>query len=281
MKNNKLISISGKIFSGKDLVGNIIQWLTIPDNFYKERYTRLKDEIISDGILDKSKLNLDDFSTWGIVKFADKLKDITCVLIGCTREQLEDREFKEKELGEEWRLYKYSNNLFSTYEEAYQSLVDYYWYDLKGKTHNELADKLITSYLPTPRLFLQLIGTECFRNIIHPNSWVNATFSKYNKENDLWILTDTRFPNELKAVKDGGGISIRVIRPKKIEPLTGDITTDILNNTKNFGIVEHESERALDKTTFDYEIINDGSISDLVQKVKNILIAEEIIKEVK
>ena len=33
-----------------------------------------------------------------VVSFADKLKDITCVLSGCTREDLEDYDFKENEL---------------------------------------------------------------------------------------------------------------------------------------------------------------------------------------
>jgi hypothetical protein len=41
-------------------------------------------------------------SGFEIKKYADKLKDFVCILIGCTREQLEDQEFKEKELGEEW-----------------------------------------------------------------------------------------------------------------------------------------------------------------------------------
>ena len=35
---------------------------------------------------------------WEGVSFADKLKDITCVLAGCTREDLEDYDFKENEL---------------------------------------------------------------------------------------------------------------------------------------------------------------------------------------
>ena len=47
---------------------------------------------------------------WKIVKFADKLKDIVCLLIGCTRQQLECREFKEKELGEEWGVWKVVKN---------------------------------------------------------------------------------------------------------------------------------------------------------------------------
>ena len=43
---------------------------------------------------------------WKIVKFADKLKDIVCLLIGCERKKLENREFKEKELGEDWWYYQ-------------------------------------------------------------------------------------------------------------------------------------------------------------------------------
>ena len=39
----------------------------------------------------------------------------------------------------------------------------------------------------------------------------------------------------------------------------------------------HSSETALDKAKFDYEIINDGNIEDLILKVKNILIDIGII----
>jgi hypothetical protein len=39
----------------------------------------------------------------------------------------------------------------------------------------------------------------------------------------------------------------------------------------------HPSETALDDAKFDYEIINDGTIEDLIEKVKEILIKEQII----
>ena len=39
----------------------------------------------------------------------------------------------------------------------------------------------------------------------------------------------------------------------------------------------HPSETALDDAEFDYEIINDGTIEDLIEKVKEILIKENII----
>jgi hypothetical protein len=38
-----------------------------------------------------------------------------------------------------------------------------------------------------------------------------------------------------------------------------------------------KKETALDEAKFDYEIINDGSIEDLVEKVREILIKEKLI----
>ena len=81
-----IIGVSGRIQSGKDTVGKIIQYLTNKSNAYRFDL----------------KVDYSYKSDWQIKKFADKLKDIVCILLNCTREQLEDREFKEKELGEEW-----------------------------------------------------------------------------------------------------------------------------------------------------------------------------------
>jgi hypothetical protein len=75
-----------------------------------------------------------------------------------------------------------------------------------------------------------------------------------------WIITDTRFPNELQAVKDKGGITIKVVRPET-DYLAGD----------------HASETALDKSKFDYVIVNDGTMDDLVKEIEKILIEEGII----
>src|SRR5690606_10671677 len=116
---------------------------------------------------------------------------------------------------------------------------------------------------------LQYIGTDLFRDKFHDNVWVNALFSdyvcsrcktyphnyenkKHIKEDDYpnWIITDMRFPNELKAVKDRGGITIRVNR----------IPTAIINEVKYFvgtdGLPEHPSETVLDNAEFDYVVDN-------------------------
>ena len=271
-----LIGISGKLGSGKDTVGKIIQYLTHckNDNTSYEEWCSLKNY---------------NMCNWQIKKFANKLKDIVCLLIGCTREQLEDVDFKNKELGEEWNKYRVYNFkdkkpyiYFNTEAEVFEYLAQFNQKD-RWKYEKTLI-KL------TPRLLLQLLGTECGRDIIHPNIWVNALMSEYkylgdktgeiitcNIKTDFpnWIITDMRFPNELKAVKDRRGITIRVNRLFVTEVIGENKVSWIPIPTVDY--IPHESETALDNAEFDYTIINDSSIEDLIEKVKEILIKEKII----
>ncbi len=136
MKNKNLVAISGKLRSGKDTVGKIVQILTTFPKMSTERVVEH---------LHKDLAN----SEYKIKKFADKLKDIVCILIGCTREQLEDSEFKEIELGEEW--WYYTNTLF--YREG-KKLIPYLEAD--EVIHSSTEWYLIKL---TPRMILQLLGT--------------------------------------------------------------------------------------------------------------------------
>lgn len=217
-----LIAISGRSNSGKDTVAGIIQDLTSALPWMEHPFQ--------------------------IHKFADALKDCTCRILGCTREQLEDREYKEKELGVEWKCWKVKESSEANWKllpcEAGVSLSDFWDAEL---------------VCMTPRLLMQLLGTDCGRQILHPNLWVNSTFANY-KPSDSWILTDCRFPNELEAVKARGGVVIRIERGK-------------------LDLNVHESESALDNyNDFDYVIYNDGSIDDLVEKVKAMLNEMKITK---
>jgi len=296
-----IIGISGKLNSGKDTVGKIIQYLTTVKNPDSQEF-ELK--------YASTHINIEN-SDWQIKKFADSLKDIVCILLGCTREQLEDREFKEKELGEEWFktiwwIKSNHNNLekFYSKEEAEEFL--------SHCKENYLQDVYIAleDIMLTPRLLLQLLGTEGGRNIIHPNIWVNALFSgykpypkqkwyesknplagyigncrvcgerwyspnKYNrfckKHNDLqpdiypnWITTDLRFPNELEAIKQRNGITIRVDRP--LQKMKNGML-----KLKHTSLTQHPSETALDDAEFDFTINNDKDISHLIQEVRKIL----------
>ena len=294
-----ILAISGKINSGKDAVGEISQIITKSPHFTDEA-------VLS--FLDKEHVN----PIFEIKKFGGALKDMICILLGCTREQLEDKEFKEKELGEEWDKWRVHNAVgyikyYDTEEEGLKRFHDF-----------SEGNAWFTHIKMTPRILLQLLGTECGRNIIHPNIWVNALMSKYKPYYTSyhdgielfpnWIITDVRFNNELQAVKDKGGISIRVNRWKPISELKnftlielkwgkGDVKLLTEVNRYESGrfyndnaqvileelvdsyreIQKHESEMALDDATFDYVIDNNGTMLELINKVRFILKEENII----
>lgn len=270
-----LIGISGKIGSGKDTIGKIIQWLTCE---------RIRDIYINNFndffYQDDNKYNIKE--VYHIKKGADKLKDIVCILLNCTREQLEDREFKEKELGEEWTRYGYAQGHNDHYRNGEWTKSMHVIPCTKEKYEEEKRVNWQTAYksVLTPRLLMQLMGTECGRDIIHPNIWVNSLYANYT-ENSNWIVTDVRFPNELKAIEDRGGITIRVNRLDESQRLmiaksrrkTGaSIASIIIDNA-----IVHPSETALDNAEFDFVIDNNGSIEELIDKVKEILITSKII----
>ena len=258
-----LIGISGKIGSGKDTVGKYIQYLLsneYPRHTFEEFKTMLR------------WINAND---WQIKKYADKLKEIVCLLIGCTREQLEDIDFKNKELGEEWIKYELSYISYNRFLFEREFHTEYYTSkqeaenSIKGNLdidYNTLSIKPVTL---TPRLLLQLFGTECGRQIIHPNIWVNALFADYPKRilklqnattiinNEVnWIITDVRFPNEADAILERNGILIRLTR-----------TTEVSEEVAN-----HPSETALDNyKKFTFTIDNKGTEEELYAQVYNIL----------
>ena len=228
-----IIGINGKIGAGKDTIGSIIQYLTDKN---------VKGMSFEDWYASNVYSVYQATGKWEIKKYAGKLKQIASLLTGIPVEKFEDQEFKQKHMGLQWKM---------TYRE-----------------------------------FLQKLGTEAIRDGLHPNAWVNALFADYKKEGGSegeervasdggyystpsykgqypnWIVTDMRFPNELEAVEEREGITIRVTRPVKKN-----------KNTPRL----HPSETALDNAKFDYEIINDGTMEELVKKVKEILVKEKLI----
>lgn len=246
-----LISVSGYSGSGKDLVGTIIQYLVANNQSgYNNSTTSIKDVIKSQ---DEHQWWLDEQSNWEVKKWAGKLKEIASMLTGIPKHKFEDQEFKKTNLPEEW------NEIQSTVR-----------YTQKGSYITE-------QFVPmTVREFLQKLGTNGLRDGLHENVWVNALMSDYipddvqwangpiggykpGTEFPNWIITDTRFPNEAEAIRKKDGILIRVQRPG-VKPI---------NN--------HPSEVSLDKYNFDHVITNNGSIEELVEKVKDILQFHKII----
>jgi len=219
--------------SGKDLSGSIIQYLTTTSTNDKTYEEFTKEPYAGD-----FKIN----------KFADKLKDMICVLINCTRRQLEDRAFKETPLPEQWDCYIDKTGKIVS-QNQYKAMPIYDKVDCARRKM-------------TPRLMMQLVATECFRNIIHPETWIISTMSSImSDQSHNHIITDVRFHNEADTIKQNGGIIIKINRPSEEDN----------NHT-------HESETQISTyDKYDYIIDNEGSINDLIDKIKNVLISEKII----
>jgi len=77
----------------------------------------------NDLIDDNMKSSREYRSEWRIVRFADKVKNIVCLIIGCTREQLEDEQFKNTKLSEEWIRYGYANGFSHVYKDGEKETV--------------------------------------------------------------------------------------------------------------------------------------------------------------
>lgn len=272
-----IIGITGRIGSGKDTVGKIIQYLTA--NYSIEEIVSIFDN--KEVITDYKLLPFSDETSWQIKKFAKKLKQIVSLLTGIPEEDLEKQEVKDRLLTEEWWQ--------PSYKQSYP-----------------------VPFKPTVRELLQRIGTDAMRNIIHPNIWVNALFSEYkpnhpilnggkylytgfnciccNKETKVdsficddclkyanrpnWIITDVRFPNEADAILERDGILIRLERD-----LHYTISDYKVHEQRLKGFYpEHYSETALDSySKFTETITNNGSIEELTQKVKTVLQKHKLI----
>lgn len=219
-----IIGINGYAGSGKDTIGVIIQLL----NCYNTADISLE-EILKD--YSKHEWWLEEQSGWEIKKFAGKLKTIGSLLTGIPVEMFEDQEFKHTNLGPEWTC--------------------------KKVKEGEYFDAPMTV-----REFLQKLGTDGLRTGLHENTWVNALMADYEGVYDIdtdqttypnWIITDTRFPNEAQAIKDSGGIVIRVDRP----------------GVK--AINAHPSETGLDSWDFDHKIMNGSDLVSLMFTINTIL----------
>jgi hypothetical protein len=264
-----IIGISGKIGSGKDTVGMIIQ-----THMAKQSLPDLRVEEV---IKDPSEYSaiISAISTYKIKKFAGKLKQVASILTGIPIEKFEDQEVKKTFLPEVW------NNSDTEPEDW---CVENHWEKWKvfilEKKNATIKLKDIIAFARTcgwedrmtVRDFLQRLGTEGLRDGLHPNTWVNALMADYNPgpffpevpaedhaKLPNWIITDTRFENEAQAIKDRLGIVIRV------------------ENKNITSTQSHPSETALDNWEFDYVIDNSGSIEELSDKVYDMLRHFDII----
>jgi hypothetical protein len=178
--------------------------------------------------------------SYDVKRFAGKLKIIASILTGIPVEKFEQQDFKKQSLPAEWSGYKYTANPSGS------AVLPKYSGD-------------VNTVPMTVRELLQKLGTDAIRDHLHENAWVNALFADFF-EGEQWIAPDTRFPNELSAIKQRGGIVIRVDRMDC--PESG-----------------HASETALDNFQFDYVIKNYWGMEQLRENVLHMLAHFKIVNE--
>lgn len=248
-----IISLSGYAGSGKDTAGKIIQYLITHKKIESGKlvtslYPRFESYLKGGEYVRAQE------SGWSIKKWAGPLRKIAAILLGMDEQFLYTDEFKQMVLPECWN-------------------------------YNVILNKpIVGNGRMTGRDFLQKLGTDAIRNGLHENAWVNAlmneyktsTFTRFPEDLDIgesiipyypnWIITDTRFPNELASVKERGGIAIRIERAVNhaIPPKPNGIL-------KAYEDRLHPSETALDNAQFDYIIDNNGTIEELSDKLLTIL----------
>jgi hypothetical protein len=64
---------------------------------------------------------------------------------------------------------------------------------------------------PEVRRILQVLGTECVRDIIGPDAWVAALHRSLDPTK-RYVITDVRFPNEADFIRRMDGLVVRVTR---------------------------------------------------------------------
>jgi len=175
--------------------------------------------------------------------FASTLKDAVAQVFGWDRIMLEGRTAQAR---------------------AWREQVDPWW-----------AERLHMPTL-TPRWILQYWGTEVCRAGFHDDIWIASLENKLRHSQDDVVISDCRFPNEIRAIRNAGGRVIRVVRGP--EPTWYDAAVSVNrgpngNSTwalsqrklEKFGI--HASETAWVGTEFDTVLDNNHSLDDLYAQI--------------
>jgi hypothetical protein len=174
--------------------------------------------------------------------FAGPIKDLCTSVFGWDRELLEGETDESREFREG---------------------IDLYW------------SKKLSIPNFTPRLALQLIGTDVMRNHFNQDIWLNSLeyrVKKLHNQNECVVISDCRFKNELELIRRVGGTTILVQRDDK--PEWYDIALAANNGdavakhimSKDFANI-HLSEYEWIGSDIDFTINNNGTLEDLYANV--------------
>ncbi len=128
----------------------------------------------------------------------------------------------------------------------------------------------------SPRLALQLMGTEAGRDVFHPDLWVHTVMRRCEQAPwNNYVIADVRFPNEIKAIRDSGGRVVRVRRGPDPEwyDLARDCNLGRLQQEvmRNAYPEVHYSEWAWIGSEYDIVMDNNCSLDELKTRVDNLV----------
>jgi len=148
------------------------------------------------------------------------------------------------------------------YSREWRDTVDTWW-----------AERLNIPNL-TPRFVLQQWGTEVGRRAFHDDIWIASIENKLRTIKDNIVISDCRFPNELRSIKRAGGITIRVSRGPNpnwydtaIEYNRGNKQLHTLLQEQNV----HASEYSSVGLDYDYYVDNSATVDQLHRKIDSII----------
>lgn len=289
-----IISLSGKKQSGKDTIADIIKSLI---------YCKIDGTELSEENFESIRYCI--IRNYKVKKFAGKLKEVAAIMLGCNPSDFESEEFKNSILGEEWWYYQdiVRNNIIYDYST---------FKNLEVVKHGSL--QLIK---PSLRTFLQRLATDAVRMNLHPCSWINSTLSDYiSKEFWVITDTRFENEVNAIRYKEPKFLNIRVDRWQTVEQWckqyegfvtfiknpegwyignkisSNDFLTQfilaqsfndcvMINKERIQLLIDnlcHQSETQLDNyDKFDYHIRNEGSIGELITKVRDIMLERNLL----
>ena len=126
----------------------------------------------------------------------------------------------------------------------------------------------------TPRYILQHWGTEVCRQGFHDDIWIASLENKLRTAKDDVVISDCRFPNEIRAIREQGGHVIRVMRGA--EPGWYELAVEANHGNhasqealRDIGI--HASETSWIGTKFDRVLDNNGTLDELYAQVNDLV----------
>lgn len=129
--------------------------------------------------------------------------------------------------------------------------------------NTDLKEVVDEKWNVTPRKLLQYIGTDLIRkdlgkyiNKSTNNIWIDLCITKINKSNKNFVISDVRCQNEVDAIRNNGGIVIKIIRDTNLDD-------------------NHVSEIGVDNIdNYDYLIDNNFSYQQLYNNLDKIMCAK-------